>query len=409
MPQNRYLSAQEAADALGLSVATLYAYVSRGLIRSLESGEAKRTRRYLAEDVDKLKARKEGRRSPEKVAAASLYWGTPIMESALTLIDDGRLYYRGQDALKLAQECSIEQVASLLWTGNTSDAKGLFESASKSLPPRCQFTLETLEQTAPPPTLVEKFAALLPIAAVDDLAAYDLRPVPVAQTGARILWLLARIAAPEVTHAESIAHTLAGAWTGHDSHAVSLLNAALILCADHELNVSSFTARCVASAGSMPYHVVMAGLAALQGVKHGGYTEQVMAFLGGIGTADKVRPALAAYLKRGEHIPGFGHRLYPDGDPRCKLLLEMTAAAYPNAPTVALAREVWEEAQAVTGEHPTIDFALATLMQVWTLPPGCGLALFALGRTAGWIAHAIEQYQTDQLIRPRARYTGAQP
>jgi citrate synthase len=122
-----------------------------------------------------------------------------------------------------------------------------------------------------------------------------------------------------------------------------------------------------------------------------------------------VRQTLAGYLKRGEGIPGFGHPLYPQGDPRGRLLLELTRAAYPESPPVALAQAVVAEAFALIGQYPTIDLGLVTLAQVLGLPAGGAITLFALGRTIGWIGQAIEQYQLDRIIRPRAHYIGKQP
>ncbi|MFN8459786.1 MAG: citrate synthase, partial [Anaerolineae bacterium] len=183
----------------------------------------------------------------------------------------------------------------------------------------------------------------------------------------------------------------------------------LILCADHELNVSSFTARCVASAGSTPYQVVQAGLAALQGVKHGRMADRVEAFLREAGSPAGVQAAIASYLRRGEAIPGFGHPLYPSGDPRGRMLLAQTATAYPDSAAVALSQAVAGAVFELIGEYPTVDFGLVTLAQALHLPPGGAITLFALGRAIGWIGHAIEQYQLDRIIRPRAQYIGRQP
>jgi citrate synthase len=327
------------------------------------------------------------------------------MDSALTLIADGRLYYRGQDAAALAREASIEQVAALLWTGDLSAGEALFGAAAVPLPERVQAMLPQIANAS----LFEQFQILLPAAALDDLAAYDLRETAVIQTGARIVWLMARIANPTFDDTTpSIGQALAAGW-GLDEAAARLLHAALILCADHEFNVSSFTARCVASAGSTPYAVVSAGLAALQGVRHGGHTARVEAFLREIQSPCDVRPALAERLKQGDLIPGFGHRLYPDGDPRAAALLDLLRAHNPRSPILALAQAIIDEAWGLINEHPTIDFGLAVLARALDLPPGSGLALFALGRTVGWIGHALEQYATDRLIRPRARYVGVQP
>ena len=400
MDDPRYMTAQEVAKALGVSVATVYAYVSRGLIRSEAVGGSKRTRRYDREDVQRLKDRQEQRHNPDKVVEGALNWGTPLLDSALTLIENGRLYYRGYDALELAQQHSIEQVAGLLWA---DDLQVPIMAEGGFYPERCRVARQQLGDITP----FERFQALLPIAALDDVAAYDLRPESVIQAGARMLHFLTAVAADRTDRTTSIAETLQQAWVPDDKAASHLINMALVLCADHEFNVSAFTARCIASAGSTPYAAVSGGLAALQGSKHGGSTERVAAFLREIGTIDNVRAALVNRIKRGDALPGFQHRLFPNGDPRCMLLLDTLNAAYPDK--LNFAEAVIENANQLLGEHPNVDFALVVMADILHLPPGAPIALFALGRTVGWIGHALEQYATDQLIRPRARYTGPSP
>jgi citrate synthase len=396
------LTAQEVADELGISLPTVYAYVSRGLLRS--EATSTRRRRYRREDVERLKQRQEQRHHPERAAESALHWGVPILESGLTLIADGRLYYRGIDAVQLAQSHSFEQVAALLWTGNpVAELNGLYEPMTMS--PQCQSVLNQL----PDATLFERFQTLLPLAALDDPGAYDLRGANVIQTGARILRFLTAVAANQPLGEASTAETLQQAWQPDNPQAAALMNMALVLCADHELNVSSFTARCVASAGSTPYAVVTAGLAALQGAKHGGSTERVAALLNEIGTPKHARAALINRIKRGEAFPGFGHVLYTDGDPRGRLLLNSVAERYSQTEAAQLGQAVIEQVGELTGQQPNIDMALVILSRALGLPVGSPLALFALGRTVGWIGHALEQYQVDQLIRPRARYTGAPP
>jgi citrate synthase len=198
-------------------------------------------------------------------------------------------------------------------------------------------------------------------------------------------------------------------WVPRDCGAASILSAALILCADHELNVSSFTARCVASTAATPYDVVMAGLAALKGGKHGGATARVDAFLREIGSVKNARRVIADRLRRAERLPGFGQPLYPQGDPRARTLLELRAKTYSRTRAMELASAIAAEVHRVTGQHPNLDFGLTTVAWVLNLPAGSPLALFALGRTVGWIGHAIEQYEVDGLIRPRARYVGRIP
>jgi citrate synthase len=403
MREERYLDAGRAAEELGVSLATLYAYVSRGMVRS-EAVEGKgRNRRYRAEDVRRLKERKERRRDPEGVVEGALHWGTPVLESAITMIDGGGLYYRGRDVAALAGEKSIEEVAALIWTGDETMAPALFPPEMSGPTRRISDVVDSVAGLTP----VEIFQVMLPVAAAEDPAAYDLRPGAVARTGARILRLMTDVAAGE--SAPGLAATLQRGWSPDDPEAADLLGSALVFCVDHELPVSTFAARCVASSEATPYAVVLAGLAALGGVKHGGEIELVEAFLREVDAAGDARGVISGRLRRGERIPGFGHSLYPEGDPRGAGLLRLTAGAYPESIAVTLSDSVAGEMLQLMGERPTVDFALATVARALELPPGGAVALFALGRTVGWIGHAIEQYRSGSLIRPRARYVGEQP
>jgi citrate synthase len=248
---------------------------------------------------------------------------------------------------------------------------------------------------------------MLPVAAAEDPAAYDLRPDAVARTGARILRLMTDVASGESV--PGFAGTLQRGWSPDDPGAADLLDSALVFCVDHELPVSTFAARCVASSEATPYAVVLAGLAALGGVKHGGEIELVEAFLREVDAAGDARAVISGRLRRGERIPGFGHSLYPEGDPRGAGLLRLMSGAYPESIAVALSDSVVREMLRLMEERPTVDFALATVARTLELPPGGAVALFALGRTVGWIGHAIEQYRSGSLIRPRAKYVGEQP
>lgn len=398
MSNSKTLSAQEAADELGVNLATLYAYVSRGMIRSEAVGGSKRNRRYNAEDIQRLKIRKEQRRNPEKIAETALHFGAPLLDSAITLIADGRLYYRGMDATLLAQSYTLEDVAALIWLGDM-DAEIPGFSDLTSLPSRCQAILPYVQDM----TTFERFQALLPLIAVDDLAAYGRSITEIAQTGARILRYMTAIAANR--ESAGIVETL----MPDNPLGAKLINAALILCADHELNVSAFTARCVASAESTPYDAVIAGLSALKGAKHGGNTEQVERLFQDARAYGNVRTPLANYRKEGAVVPGFGHPLYPGGDPRGRLLLDMVRAAYPGTEAVILAENVEKAVFEMSGQYANIDFALVTLVNTLGLPRGSAMTLFALGRVIGWIGHVIEQYEAGEMIRPRARYVGQAP
>jgi citrate synthase len=386
-----WLSAKEAVKLLGVSRATLYAYVSRGRIRSEATAGKTRHRRYARDDIERLRARTAHRLNPEKAAEQVLHWGLPILESSITLLADGRVYYRGRDAAELARTSTLAEVAALLWTGVPD--RSLFDNTPR--PPSVKRNPHDL------PFMARAESALALTAAKDPLA-YDLRPHAVARTGWRIVELLATVAAGGPPDS-NIAATLANAW-GVPT-AAPLLRAAMILCADHELNVSTFAARCVASAGASPYGVVIAGLAALEGTKHGGTTGRIEALWDSLRRVDDLRGALAERLRRGEPIDGFGHTIYPAGDPRAALLLTML----PRSRQAAFAHELSAATSAVLREAPNVDFALVALAKTLGLPDGTALALFAIGRTVGWIGHAIEQYGHDAIIRPRAKYVGEMP
>lgn len=399
----RDMSAEEAAATLGISRATLYAYVSRGLIRSAPAPDSPRARRYSAEDIGRLKAQHEHRQAPERAAAGALEWGAPVLESRLTLITPEGLYYRGHDAITLARQCTLEQVAALLWEGELP-ADGVAFAPHPGLAALLGEVSGPLADLAP----LARFQAALPLAAARDEAAYDLRPAAVARTGGRIVRLLAALLG-DGGGDQRVAALLQRRLAPGDPGAAALLDMALILCADHELNVSAFTARCVASAAATPYAVVVAGLAALEGVRHGGQAARVAALLREVGEPARAREVLADRMRRGDAIPGFGHRLYPGGDPRAAALLEQLAERYPGAPAVALGQAIRDEALELLGERPTMDVALAVLAATLDGPPGTEVALFALGRAVGWVAHAIEEYAQGRLIRPRASYTGPAP
>jgi citrate synthase len=402
MPSERYLTAHEAATTLGVSLDTLYAYVSRGQIRSEPGEGTSRSRRYHREDVDRLRERKEQRREPARAAAAALSWGLPVLDSAITLIADDRLYYRGRDVLALATEATIEQVATLLWTGDPDAAGDLFGATAGVAPTNDD--LLGLPRTLSP---IETFQVLLPLAATRDPAAYDRRPAAVARTGARIMRLLVHDMTGESPD-DGLARAIQRGWVPSEPGAAALLNAALILCADHELSVATLAARCAAATGATPYAAVSAGLAAASGPGNIGHCARVEALLDEAGDPESARATLLGRLQRGEQMPGFDHHIYRAGDPRGALLLQLVEAAYPAAPTVILIRALAAAAGELLGDHPTIEFGLVALARVLDLPAGAAPALFSLGRVAGWIAHAIEQYGGGP-IRPRARYVGIPP
>jgi len=396
-----WMTADEAAARLGVSRATLYAYVSRGHVRSQAMPGPSRARGYAREDVERLRHRTEGRRDPEKAAAGALRWGVPVLESAITLIDGRRLYYRGHEAVGLARTNTVEEVAALIWTGT-------FEPV-RAHPPRIHAPRITDHgPRIPGRAFVRRAQESLLRAASEDPGAFDVRPERVALVGSRILDTVVAAATGVPPDGRAIDVALGRAWA-LDSRAVDVIRAALIVCADHELNVSSFTARCIASAGSSPYAVVIGGLAALEGTRHGGASVRVETMVDSMRRARDLHSAIAARLQRGDAVDGFGHPLYSDGDPRAVALFDLLRASYARSAELAFILRVVQAASDAGSGQPNLDFALASVSRVLRLPSGAPLMLFAIGRTIGWIGHAIEQYAANQLIRPRAKYIGVQP
>jgi citrate synthase len=265
------------------------------------------------------------------------------------------------------------------------------------------------QNRGPRTPFIARAQSMLAAAASRDPAPFDQRVDALVRTGWRIVWLLTSAAVGRVHRVGGVDAVLSRAWNRGDPRAASIVRAALILCADHELNVSSFTARCVASTGSHLYAVVMAGLAALEGPRHGGASARVDAMLESLRDSRSLHHAVAARLRRGEPLDGFGHPLYKDGDPRAAALLGLLHQHFGGSPEYRYVAQFAKIASAAIGQQPNLDFALASTVRVLRLPAGTPLVLFAVGRSIGWIGHAMEQYAAGQLIRPRAKYVGLAP
>lgn len=399
-----YLTAKQAAASLGISMPTLYAYVSRGLIRSESVGKA-RARRYRAEDVRSLRQRRSGPRRTAEVVERALHFGAPILESSLTLIAGNRLYYRGHDAVALARSASLEDVARLLWQEEVDPFTPELVPEFAPLLRRGWLAVATL-----PP--IDRCLAILPLAATLDLRAWGGDRASIVASGVRIVRLLAAIVASQPMSGDPVHQILARGWK-LDAPSADLLRQALVLCADHELNASAFAVRVVGATGATAYGAVVAGLAALQGPRHGGMTTRVRALFEAVEDAcedgARLRAILAARLQAGADVPGFGHPLYPQGDPRAQTMLKGLNDIAGNDPTVRAFLALADGGQQVTGRAPTLDVGLAALERGLRLPAGSALAIFLLGRSVGWLAHLLEQAASPHLIRPRARYTGPVP
>ncbi len=393
MSDNRYLTAREAASELGVNRATLYAYVSRGLVRS-EPSTGSRQRLYRADDVKALRDRKSPRGGANEALSNALNFGAPLLSSAITLIGDENLYYRGRDVAELARNASLEHVAAILWLREDQD---LFAIAAPVTP-----------VPGAVPVGLPRAVASLAIANEIDLPALNLSGRSVARTGVHILRLLTAAFTGSLPSQAPIADQLAEAWL-LDPAGRDLLRAAMILCADHELNASTFTVRCAASTGAAPYAAISAGLAALQGPKHGGLSTKVWALFEELERAESVADGIAARLRRGDDLPGFGLPLYPDRDPRAEALLALLDKATEDRQRFDYIREVAATVYELTDKRPNIDYALTAFARLYGLDMTVPFALFAIGRSVGWVAHAQEQYRNGRLLRPRARYTGEPP
>ena len=421
-----WIGAAEAAQRLGIKPASLYSYVSRGVLTPRRGSDG-RASLFDAAEIEDLARRGKPRRG---AGGAEL-----VIESELTEIADDRLRFRGHDAIALATSRSFEEVASLLWTGSFDDpsAKGPWRATGEAI------AAGTAAQAALPPDTypLERLQVIVPaVAATDRLRLHLDRPAVIAAASGLIAAMADCLpaAGPDAAVAGDDSAALAGddsaalagddsiALAGDDSIAgrlatklcqrrpsaglVAALRAALVLAADHELAASTLAARVAASVRADPYAVVGTGLGTMSGALHGGASlgaEVLLASASGPADAPRV---VGELLRRGERIPGLGHFVYQTGDPRAMLLLDLIRAAAPDSGRLAVAEAVLAEAGRRALPAPNIELALAVLASVAGMVPGAGEAVFAVARTAGWLAHALEEYARATPIRPRGVYIG---
>lgn len=388
------LSAEEAAEFLGVTKATLYAYVSRGMIHSTQADSGTRRKRYPLAQLQALKHRSNYRSDPERAAAEVIEFGNPILTTSISQITATEHSYRGVSSKELAQSHSFEQVAQFLWTGELGPAR------PEWLEPVSEEALVSLPGLAP----LEHMQSLLPSLEHQDLNGYSTKPSILVPSAIRILLYLTRLSSGRPFEGR-VAATLAKAW-GADER---ILDALLVMVADHELNIATFTARCVASAGASLYQSVLAGLAALQGYKHlQGQVTEARTFFEEVLHEDDAEPVIRRWLRQRGTVPGFHNpyrRLYEGSDPRVAPLL----ALHQRSERYELLLDTVRLAEAASGEHARVDFALAVAEPLLRLPDGAIFSLIGLGRTAGMTAHVMEQYGSDRVIRPRAKYVPTVP
>jgi citrate synthase len=388
------LGTEEVARRLGVKRETVYAYVSRGLLeRHPASGP--HDSRFDPAEVERLAARA---RRPDRSSALEV-----VVETELTLLDPaGRLSYRGRDAIELARFRSFEEVVALLWDGAPAAPWELDDERAAAV----AAVGDALGPEAPD---AERIAAVVATLAARDPSRDDRDPDSVRRAGAEVfagilVELSSRIERVSLhsTFAEGLWRALAADPDAKPrAEQVAALNAALVLLADHELAASTFAARVAASAWAGPYRVILAGLGPLGGSLHGGAGLAVEALLDEVAAGADPGAALDALIAAGP-VPGFGHRVYRDRDPRADHLLARLGRDPATAALLAAA-----ETRGLPA--PNIDFALAALVKAQGLRAGSSATIFTVARIAGIVAHALEEYEHRLRFRPRASYVGPTP
>ncbi|MEU4620950.1 citrate synthase [Actinoplanes sp. NPDC023801] len=411
------LTTEEVAILLGVKPATVYAYVSRGLLTSRRNADGKNSL-FTKADVDNFLASR--RRTT-----------TPGIQTGITLIRDGKLYFRGRDATVLARTSTYEAVAAFLWTGEgTGDLSdghrpGRHAESDTGLPGdddpdgiglAINHDLRDLARDVTrllPPTarLTDHLRVTVAAAAAADPLRFDTTPAAVVATGRQLLATMVEGLPPRQTTPArrlSFAEALWSRLTAEEptDAGLHLLNAALVLLADHDIAASTLAARVAASTRAHPYAVVGAGLAALDGPLHGAASGLAYTLLAESVSDSGPMATVSERLRAGLPIPGFGHPLYPDGDPRATTLFDLLD----DGPAKETALRLDANLRTRSGSPANVDLALAALALHFGMPADAGEAIFAVARTAGWLAHALEEYGDRPLrFRPSGTYAGSQP
>lgn len=373
-----WIPVESALERLGVQRQTLYAYVSRGLLRARPDDDDPRRSLYAAGDVARLKGRRRGARRRADVAASAIAWGDPVLESAISTVRDGQLIFRGRTVEDLAKGWTLEQVAGLLWQSVEPGVKALPVKLEGASAKARAFNLLARRAAEDAPTLGRNPAALCADA-----------------------WRLLPEFADALAGAQGkgpVHERLARAWKT-DARGAQLIRRMLVLMADHELNPSTFAVRIAASTGAPLAACALAGLSTLAGPLHGEAAARALVQLDLLIAAKDPAPEVRAMLARGDAFAGWSHPLYPDGDPRAANLL---AALKPRAGIGRVLKVVQQE----TRDLPNCDAALAAMTRELELPDDAPFCIFALGRLTGWLAHAMEQRANGKIIRPRAKYVG---
>ncbi|MFJ8201455.1 citrate/2-methylcitrate synthase [Streptomyces sp. NPDC096152] len=401
----RRLSTRETAELLGVKPETVYAYVSRGQLSSRRAPGG-RGSTFDAREVETL-ARRNRREGGGGSAAPG---GELSVRTRITLIEKDRYYFRGVDATALAARHTYEEVAEWLWTGRLRP--GVTFTAPAASVAVARRAVHALPEHAGPTDRLR--VAAIAAAAADPLR-FDLSEDAVLGT-ARILIPTLVTALPPVMgdhHDEGpLAHRLWARLSGRPADDVSLraLDTALALLVDHDLAASTLAVRVAASARAHAYAAVSAGLGVIEGPLHGAASGLAHRLLLEVLDRGSAGPVIAEELRDGRRIPGLGHRLYTGEDPRARALFEILEGIPGAAPALAAARDIEVTAARHTPLHANVDLALAVLTASSGMSYTAGETIFAVARTAGWIAHALEEYGERPLrMRPSGHYVGPRP
>jgi citrate synthase len=385
------VSALQAATILGVKPNTIYTYVTRSSLHPIRRPGDRRSW-FLRAEVNRLASGERGvPRTPLQSTEAR-----PLAE----IVDD-HLCYRGQDAAELARTVPFEDVAELLWQPEPhgSEPWGYDQDTAEMI--------ARVQSAMPPGSFpIDRIKATLTVLGASDSLRYDLSPHSVIAAGRRsIPAMVSSLEAVDLPATEprrlSIAEQL---WLRLTSSLPSddylrLMSATLVMLADHGLPSSTSVVRELAKVATDPYSILLAGTAMASGrLLGGGSSRAVYGWLKDIETPGSVASVLGDRLLRGERIYGFGQPRYENSDPRANLILELLQTA--SSPT-----RKWEIIQTAVDLvysrrrlNPNVEFALAAVCFVNDMPGGAGEAIFAIARSAGWLAHAIREYDQDLYL-----------
>ena len=388
-----WLTSAEAAARLGVKRATLYSYVSRGLLQRFVDSDG-RSSRFDPEEVDRLRSR-SGRRREDEIGV--------LVSTGITKIADGDLRVRGRDLIGLAAETRFEGAVDWAW-GSEPDAEWPKSDEAEELSGQVQ---GLLPDTAP---MMDRLRVAASIVSATDPLRNDLSTSSVRAAGRRLLFVMVHslpvVAAPrEGDLSERLWCGLAPGRSNPRQRAV--LNRALVLLLDHGLASSTLGVRVAASVRADPYSAVAAGLGILGGRLHGAASGPVHRIFQDAAASGDPAGALGEAQRRTGYTPGFGHAVYRQRDPRCSALMEAVVGAWASHEHLPKVLTVQSLASERTAAPATVDFALGAMTFLAGMRPEAGEAIFAIARTAGWIAHALEEYgEAPVRFRFRAHYVG---